>query len=156
MEAWLSENWFNLLSAIGIIGGLLFTAFSLRSETKTRRIENLLILTQSHREIWAELFRDPDLARVLNPIPELSKKPLSRDESIFVNMVIQHLSSTFEALKTGLTIKSEGLKKDVGDFFSLPIPRTIWEKLKPLQNDDFVKFVDGCLDNAKRSSLSRI
>ena len=42
---WLAENSFNLLSAVGIIGGLCFTAHSLRSETKTRRIANLLALT---------------------------------------------------------------------------------------------------------------
>ena len=65
MEAWFSENWFNLFSAVGIIGGLLFTAVSLRSETKTRRISNLLTLTQNHRELWAEMFRRPGLERVL-------------------------------------------------------------------------------------------
>ena len=39
---WLAQNWFTLLNAIGVVGGLLFTGHSLRSETKTRRIANLL------------------------------------------------------------------------------------------------------------------
>jgi hypothetical protein len=37
---WLTENWFTLLNVVGVIGGLFFTGYSLRSETKTRRIAN--------------------------------------------------------------------------------------------------------------------
>jgi hypothetical protein len=145
MGGWLTENWFNLLSAVGVICSLLFTGVSLRSETKVRRIGNLLTLTQNHRELWSALFRNPDLARVLDASPDLAKNELTRDETIFVNMIIQHLSSAYEALKTGLTIKPEGLSQDVGEFFSLPIPRIIWEEIKSLQNDDFVAFVEECV-----------
>src|SRR5205823_4779652 len=84
--------------------------------------------------------------------PDLVKNSMTRNEAIFVNMVIQHLSSAFEALKTGLTIKPEGLRQDVGEFFSLPIPRTIWDRIKSLQNDDFVEFVEQCLDGRERRS----
>ena len=142
---WITENWFNILSSVGIIGSLLFTAVSLRSETKTRRIANLLTLTQSHRELWSEVFRDSDLARVLDASADLSKQPMTGDEAMFVNMVIQHLSSAYEAVKSGLVIKPEGLKQDIKMFFSLPIPRAMWEELKILQNDDFVRFVEECL-----------
>jgi hypothetical protein len=145
MGAWLTQNWFNLLSAVGVIGSLLFTAVSVRSETKVRRVGNLLTLTQSHRELWRELFHNPKLARVLEASPNLRRKPVTRDETIFANLVILHLSSAFVAIQTGLTIKPEGLRLDVGEFFSLPIPRAIWEKTKVLQNDDFVEFVDQCV-----------
>jgi len=145
MEQWFADNWFNTLSAVGIIGGLVFTAFSLRSETKTRRVGNLLALTESHRELWAVVFNNPKLTRVLEPAPDLSEKALTLDESLFVNMVIQHLSSAYEAMKTGLAFKPEGLLRDVQEFFSLPIPRAIWERIKGLQNDDFVAFVERCL-----------
>jgi hypothetical protein len=91
------------------------------------------------------MFRNPDLARVLDASSDLANRELTRDEAIFVSMVIQHLSSAFEAVKTGLTIRPEGLRQDVGEFFSLPIPRTIWEKIKSLQNDDFVDFVERCV-----------
>ena len=67
MGGWIAQNWFNILSSIGIIGSLLFTGISLRSETTTRRIGNLLLLTQSQRELWSELFSHPRLARVLEP-----------------------------------------------------------------------------------------
>ena len=145
MGGWIALNWFNVLSAIGIIGSLVFTSLSLRSETRTRRIQNLLTLTQNHRELWSELFNHQRLARVLDPKADVSARPITVDESYYVNMVVQHLNSAFEATKSGLVIKPEGITADVRSFFSLPIPRSMWEKLRPLQNDDFVEFVDGCV-----------
>ena len=144
MGGWVSQNWFTILSALGIIGSLLFTGISLRSETKTRRIGNLLVLTQSHRELWSELFSHPRLARVLDPKADVSVDPITVEEGYYVNMIIQHLNSAFEATKSGLVIKPEGVTKDVRWLLSLPIPREIWGKLKALQNDDFVAFVEEC------------
>ena len=145
MGTWLSANWFDLLSAVGIVGSLLFTAVSLQSEAKTRRIANLLILTQNHREIWSEMIHHANLARVLDVSAKLQKERISVSERLFINMVIQHLNSAFQAIKTGLVIKPEGLSQDVRWFFSLPIPRTIWDYVKRLQNDDFVAYVQQCL-----------
>jgi hypothetical protein len=50
MGQWISENWFNLFSAVGIIGSLWFTAVSLRSDTKTRRIANLALQFAFHSQ----------------------------------------------------------------------------------------------------------
>lgn len=146
---WVAENWFNLLSAVGIVGGLLLTTISLRSETKTRRIANLLKLTEHHREIWSKLIERPSLARVLDPDVNLLTNPITLAEQSYVNMLIQHLSSAFQAMNSGLTIKPEGLRRDVQWFFSLPIPQAIWSQMKPLQNDEFVEFVDLCRGGAK-------
>ena len=112
MESWLAENWFNLLSAVGIIGSLVFTTVSFRSETETRRISNLLTLTQSHRELWRELFHNPGLKAVLNPSRNLASKPVTTEEHYFVTMAIQHLHSAFKAMKTGLVTKPSGIKED--------------------------------------------
>lgn len=141
---WLIENWFTLLSALGIVGSLLFTAHSLRSETKTRRVANLLSLTQGHRDIWKEFLRYPQMKRVLDSKANPSAPPVTDEEEIFVNMVIQHLSVVFHAMRDELTIKPEGLRRDVWWFFSLPIPHAVWEKGKVLQNDAFVAFVERC------------
>src|SRR4051812_47969837 len=119
---WWGQNWFTLLQSIGIIGGLLFTAFSMRSEMKTRRIGNVLAVTQNHREIWTEIFRKPGLQRVLDARADLRQSPLKQEEQIFVNLVILHLNSVFHAMKDKLVLKPEGLQKDVGWFFTLPIP----------------------------------
>lgn len=142
--AWLDQNSFTLLQSIGIVGGLLFTAFSMRSEDKTRRISNLLLVTQNHRDIWQEVFRRPDLQRVLDEGANLEETPISREERIFVNLVILHLNSVFHAMKDKLVLKPEGLQKDVGSFFSLPIPQAVWSEMKLLHEDDFVAFVESC------------
>jgi hypothetical protein len=61
-----------------------------------------------------------------------------------VNFVILHLSSVYYAMKDGIVIKLEGLRRDVCSFFALPLARKVWEKSKILQNDDFVEFVESC------------
>jgi hypothetical protein len=141
-----AENWLNVLSAIGIVGSLLFTGVSLRSETRTRRISNLLTLTAGHREIWSQLFQFQALGGVLAGSADLEETPITLEEALYVNMIIQHFNSAFQAVKSGLVIKPEGVRQDVHWFFSLPIPHSIWEREKAFQNDDFVEFVEGCLN----------
>jgi hypothetical protein len=142
MGYWLLQNWFTLLNAVGIVGSLVFTAFSLRSETKTRRIANLLVITQNHREIWSELYKRPELARVLNAGVDLKVEPVRLEEELFVNFLLLHLSAAYRAMKDDVFVKQEGLREDIRRFFSLPIPAAIWEKLKPLQDDDFAAYLE--------------
>jgi hypothetical protein len=142
---WVSQNWFNLFSAIGIIAGLWFTAFSLRSETKTRRIANLLTITANHREIWKEFLNNQKLERVRDPAADTAKQPVTDAERVFVNLVIQHINSVYCAMNDQLVIKVEGLRRDIAQFFSLPIPKSVWEKTKLFQNDDFAKFIESAL-----------
>jgi len=142
---WIAENWFVALNAVGVVGGLFFTAISFRSETHTRKVANLLTITRSHRELWLTLLYRPDLGRVLDPVVDLRKKPITREEEIFAKLLILHVSSVFYATKEELVVKVEGLRRDVSSAFSLPIPRAIWEKMKPLQNNDFVEFVESSL-----------
>jgi hypothetical protein len=144
---WISQNWFNLFSSAGIIGGLWFTAVSLHSETKTRRIANLLTITANYREVWKEFFSTPELVRVINPAANPAKKPVTPAEEFFVNMVISHTSSVYEAHKDELVTKQEGLRRDVKSFFSLPIPKAVWNKTKLLQNQDFAAFIESSLKN---------
>ena len=141
---WIAENWFNALSAVGVICGLFFTAYSIRSETKTRKIANLIAMTANHREVWKELFQRPELVRVVDASADVDARSITAQEETFVSMVVIHVSSVYEALKDELLIKQEGLRRDVGLFFSLPIPRTIWDRIKLAQNQDFVAFVEMC------------
>ena len=141
---WIAENWVTALNALGVVGGLIFTASSFHSETKTRRVANLLTITKNHRDIWADFYRNQELARVLDTRVDLRKQPVSRDEEIFVNLVILHLSSVFHALKDDLLINQEGLRRDVWAFFSLPIPSAVWERVKFVQNEAFVAYVEAC------------
>ena len=149
---WLMEHWGTALNAIGIVGGLFFsatslliTAVSLRSDRKTRQVSNLLTMTANHREVWSLLFNHPELARVLDKSINFAAKPITTGEREFVTMVILHVSSVFEALKDDLLDRQQGLRVDVCSFFSLPIPRAIWNEIKKFQNDDFVHFINSCL-----------
>ena len=154
MWGWIVSNWFTVLSEIVAVASLLFTAVSLRSETKARQIGNLLSLTQNHREIWSLPILEPGLNRVLDPLSDLEAHPVTVEEKIFVNLVIQQLSSAFQALNRGLDVKIEKINEDVREFFSLPIPRAIWEKSRVFQNDDFVEFVERCMKVPTKASMT--
>jgi len=144
IRGWFLQNWFNLFSAIGIIAGLWFTAFSLRSETKTRRIANLLTITANHREIWKEFLNNPKLARVRDAAADTAKQPVTDAERVFVTMIILHISSVYYAMKDELVVKLEGLRRDIAQFLSLPIPKAIWERMKVFQNEALVRFIEEC------------
>ena len=132
---WLTDNWVTILNAVGIIGGLSFTGYSLHSEAKTRRIANLLTLTQSHRDVWRELIHNPRLSRILDSKADITHRRVTTDEEIFVNLVIQHVSIVYHAMRDDLTIPPDGLRRDIWEFFSLPIPHAIWDRVKFFQND---------------------
>ena len=133
-----------VMPPLTVVGGLLFTAFSIREETKTRRISNLLNLTSNHREIWSMLYRVPELDRVLRPNVDLRKEPVTLHKELLVNFVFRQLDATYHAIQDGLLVHPEGMRRDVAWFFSLPIPHTVWEKFKPWQDAEFVAFVEGC------------
>jgi hypothetical protein len=43
-------------------------------------------------------------------------------------------------------IKLAGLRPAVFEFLSLPIPMATWKLIKDKQNDEFVAFVESCLN----------
>ncbi len=142
---WMVDNWMTVLNAVGVVGGLFFTARALRSETRTRRIANLLTVTTNHREIWKEFSSRRELARILDSSADVTKQAVTPEEAEFVNFVTLHLSSVYYAMKDGIVVKLEGLRHDVRSFFSLPLPKAVWEKTKIFQNEDFVQFVEMCV-----------
>ena len=144
-SAWITEHWFDLLQTVGIVGGLLFTALTLRKDDRAREIANLLAVNQQYRSIWRQVYDQPKLFRVLKRDVNLSEHPITDEESLFVKQLIVHLDTVRRAMKAGLFVKLEGLQTDVREFFSSPIPKAVWEKLKPLQDADFVAFVEDCL-----------
>lgn len=144
MTSWLLTHGFDLISALGVIAGLTFTALSFRRDDRSRRVANLLRLTGSHRDLWGELLREPKLRRILDPQADLTGVPITLEEELFVTLVIQHLNGVFHALRDELTINPEGLCLDICQFLSLPIPQAVWQHLQPLQNHAFVAFVERC------------
>ncbi|MBU6401585.1 MAG: hypothetical protein KGS61_14810, partial [Verrucomicrobia bacterium] len=142
---WIAEHWFEALQSAGIIAGLILTCIALRQDIKVRRISNLIAVTAEHRDIWSKLYQKPELARVLDAAADPERTPVAQEEELFITMLVLHLYSVFRAVEGGLYLKLEGLEKDVAMFFSLPLVRVVWTKLKPLQDEEFVRFVEACL-----------
>jgi len=129
-----------------------FTGLALRWDVKSRRIGNLINLTDAHREIWSQLYCTPKLARVLDPNANLEETPISETERLFVTLLILHLSSVYHALEEGLSVRPDRLRQDIMELFSMPIPRAVWEEIKPFQDCEFVWFVEWCVGSVTRES----
>src|SRR5438105_5056258 len=95
---WVSQNWFSLLQSIGIIGSLLFTGISLRMDARTRRASNVLTITQQHHELWTNFLKRPELSRVLDPNADLKSNAVTREEQMFILLLLVHLSTSLEVL----------------------------------------------------------
>ncbi len=139
---WLAEHWFSLLQSAGIIGSLIFTGASLRIDARARRTSNLIAISRQHRDIWTEILRRPDLLRILSPRGRVETAKISESEEAFVTLLIHHLASAYDGIRFGLITELDGLQRDVAQFFALPIPRKVWERIRPYQNMEFVRFMD--------------
>jgi len=138
MTQWFADNWFNLLSSVGIW----FAAYTIHVDAKARRIANFLTIISNYRETWKECFRNQELARVLDASADVANKPVTSLEELFVGLVIAQMSSVYYAAQNDLVIKLEGARQDMAQFLSLPVPKAVWLKTKPLQNHDFVAFIE--------------
>ncbi len=136
------DNWFVFLQSLGIIAGLFFTGFALLIDARVRKVANLFEVTKQHREIWTLLYSREDLKRVMNPNANIGDSPVTEDEKLFVNLLILHLASSHRASKAGMFSLPTELDADIKTFFSWPIPRAVWEMMRPLQEPDFAAFVE--------------
>jgi hypothetical protein len=78
----------------------------------------------------------------LSEAPDLDENPITDAERLFVLFLILHLASSFEATKHGMYFAEHGLRTDVREFFSMPIPLSVWKSVKKYQQPDFVAFVE--------------
>jgi hypothetical protein len=140
---WFQENWFTALQSLAILASFSFTAISLRRDERSRRVENLFRLNTGHRELWTHTFQRPELRRVLTPDPDLTRTPVTPDETQFVGFLILHLNTAHHAIKSGLMNPPDGLGADIRTFFANPIPRYVWHQSRSLQDADFAAFVEG-------------
>jgi len=148
---WIEQNWLALIQTGALAGGLLFTGIAVLLDARARRVGNLIQLTQQHRDLWERLYMQPELARILDPDADPAHLPVTAQEETFVIFIILHLSNTYYAMRAGFFQKLRGLRKDIERFFSLPIPRAVWEKVKDLQDELFVQFVEESFASADSS-----
>lgn len=142
---WLNQNWFSFLQSLGIVGGLWFTAAAIRRDTKARKASDLLKLLEQHRELWSDIHRRPELMRVLSQELDLVAQPISTAEEEFINLVIVHFHTGWMLSCSGSTNSLAALGKDVGSFFTLPLPRKVWEETEHKRDAAFVRFVAKCM-----------
>lgn len=62
---WITANWIELLQSFGIMGGFFLTGYVAWKDEHARRIGNSIAITEQYRQIWKELYRHPELDRVL-------------------------------------------------------------------------------------------
>ena len=142
---WLADNWVNLLQGAGIVGSLLFTAVALRQGARSLRLSALLKLTEHHRELWSEVHRRPELARVLAPEVDLVRDPVTPAEEEFLNIVLVHFQTGWEMAVRHRMVSREAYGRDLMEFLALPIPRDVWNRTRPHRDPPFVQFVEECL-----------
>ena len=142
---WFADNWFDVVQSGSIVAGFACTAISLARDTQSRRANELLSVTQAHRELWSEMYRRPDLARVVDPSVDVAKHPVSHEEDLFVRLVVVHLNTVWRLMQQGLPLSLEAVREDVRGFFTLPIPRDVWTRVREVQAAEFRAFVETCL-----------
>lgn len=147
--AWIVHYGVGLAQTYGPSAGLFMIGVALLLEARARRVGNLIQLTKEHRELWERMAVQPELARIIDPRADPSATPITTEEEMFVAFIILHLSSAYYAMRSGFFQKPHGLRKDIELFFSLPIPRAVWEKMKVLQDPPFVSFVERARAAAK-------
>lgn len=143
------EILYPLLAISGVILALGFSGLALILDVRTRKVGNLIELTREHRRLWERMASKPELARILDPDADLSSKPVTADEEMFVIFLILHLNCTWYGIRSGFFKRLEGLRRDVQQLFTLPVPRAVWERVKELQDKKFVMFIDSCLVDSR-------
>jgi hypothetical protein len=149
---WIGYNWLALVQTGALAGGLLLTGIAVLLDARARRVGNLIQLTQQHRDLWERLYMQPELARILDPAADPALPAVTAEEERFVIFLILHLSNTYYAIRAGFFQKLRGLHRDIERFFSLPIPRAVWEKVKDFQEESFVRFVEKSIDDPNSSA----
>ena len=143
---WLGAHWFDFLQTASILAGFFTAAYTIRTDTKERKIGNLFALTSAHREIWSRLYDRKELDRVLSESVNLELEPVTAEEELFVHTLILHLRAAFKARDLGMQFDDDAVAADIRQFFNRPIPRSVWERSKVFQDADFVAFVERSIE----------
>src|SRR6266536_5246214 len=64
---WLAAHWFDCVQIVGLVGGLLLTAYTIHKDARARQISNLIALNERHDDIWRTFYERAQLSRVLKP-----------------------------------------------------------------------------------------
>ncbi|MDR3459662.1 MAG: hypothetical protein P4N60_19710 [Verrucomicrobiae bacterium] len=155
------SSWFDhFIQTLGIVFGLLLNALATNRqakasdseakarerEAKSREIENILTLADHHRNLWGEISEHPELSRVFDESADAVKNPPTVLDEVFINKAFTQYLTGWRIVKAGGMTTKEELEDDMRWFFSLPLPRAVWEKNKVFKNQEFVEFVERALN----------
>lgn len=150
LSAFLNTHWFDLIQTIGIVGGLIFTGVSLRRDHTGRKLANLLVLKEEHRELWNAVREKGELSRILEPCADLVACPMTNAEEVFLRQVIVHAAVSYELIRNGTPLDMEAFRNDVEEFFNLPLPRAAWKMVRASQQKEFRTFLERASPSLKR------
>ncbi len=151
---WVQEHWFDFVQSLGIVASVALTAASLRRESRGRRMADHLTLVAQHRELWIDVSRRPELGRILQAEVDLVERPISMVEEDYLNLVIVHYTTGWLMAREGGLVNLKVLAGDARAFFSLPIPKTVWEQTAPLLDPAFVAFIRSSLGDLSPTRLA--
>ena len=140
--SWFQDNWVNLAQTMGIIGSTMLAAAAFSRETRARKLGYFLSLAQQHRELWSEAHRRPELARVFLHEADLEANPVSVVEEEFLNLVIVHFHTGWLFAKDTAFLDHEAISMDARTFFSLPLPREVWDHTREARDPKFIRFME--------------
>ena len=139
---WAAAHGLDILQTVSILVGFFTSAYTIRMNTRERKIGNLFTLTTAHRDIWSRLHEQRELSRILAPTVNLRREPVTLEEELFVHILILHVRTAFKARELGMQFDDDAVAADIRQFFNRPIPHTVWERSKVFQDREFVEFVD--------------
>jgi hypothetical protein len=139
-SSWVDTH-FNLIQTVGIIGTLWVAIGVALREAKAKEVENLLTISDQHRQLWSQVPNCPELQRIFISKPDISKTPPTVAEEEFLNLAFVHYETGWKMARVGGITTLAEIRSDVQGFFALPLPRAVWEKTKKFRNKGFVKFV---------------
>ena len=152
--SWIKSDWFSVVQTVGIVGGLVFTGITCQQQaraqkeqaktqeqqTKTQETQNLLAFTERHRSLWSEAYQKPELQRIFSPTVNGPTEP-SIPEEEFLNVVFVHYETGWQIAESSYQRYLKPLATDIARFLSLPLPAAVWEKIKAVKDERFVRFV---------------
>jgi hypothetical protein len=138
--AWLSGNWSSVLQTLGMFIGFWFTA-------KTLQLGNLLTMSEQRAALWQRAQEEPQLRRIWLHDIDVSEPPTLAEREFLITAIIL-FQNGWRVAKTFDQEELRTLALDLGDIFSLPLPRAVWEKTKKFRNQRFVRFVERAMDKA--------
>lgn len=139
---WFHENWLNLAQTVSLLGGGLLAVAVFLRESRGRKLGHFLTLAQQHRDLWNEAHRRPELARIFQREADLVAYPITVVEEEFLNLVIVHFQTGWLFTHDSAFLNKKNMAADAHEFFSLPLPRAVWNSTRSARDPKFVRFME--------------